>query len=163
MRRAKVIFVNFPRFGGGVWAGSFLRGCQPFFMPTRRTPHGGVRLLKVTERYQVLPELSAEEYEALKADIAQRGVQVPVEYDEDGNILDGYHRVRACRELGLDDWPRVVRRGLTEEQKVEHALALNLHRRHLTREQRRELVVRLRQQGWSLRRIAERLGVSLGT
>src|SRR5690606_31592931 len=129
-------------------------------MPTRRTPHGGVRLLKVTERYQVLPELSAEEYEALKADIAQRGVQVPVEYDEDGNILDGYHRVRACRELGITDWPKVVRRGLTEEQKIEHALALNLHRRHLTREQRRELVVRLRQQGWSLRRIAERLGVS---
>jgi len=103
--------------------------------------------------------LSAEEYEALKADIAQRGVQVPVEYDEDGNILDGYHRVRACQELGITDWPKVVRRGLTEEQKIEHALALNLHRRHLTREQRRELVVRLRQQGWSLRRIAERLGV----
>ena len=38
--------------------------------------------MKVTERYQVLPELSAEEYEALKVDIAQRGVQVPVEYDE---------------------------------------------------------------------------------
>lgn len=116
-------------------------------------------MLKVVERYQVLPGLSAEEYEALKADIAQRGVQVPVEYDEDGNILDGYHRVRACQELGIIDWPKVVRRGLTEEQKIEHALALNLHRRHLTREQRRELVVRLRQQGWSLRRIAERLGV----
>lgn len=36
----------------------------------------------------------------------------------------------------------------------------NLHRRHLTREQRRELVVRLRQKGWSLRRIAKLLGVS---
>ncbi len=113
----------------------------------------------VAEKYQVMPPLAEEEYEALKADIAQRGVQVPVEYDEDGNILDGYHRVRACQELGITDWPKVVRRGLTEEQKFEHALALNLHRRHLTREQRRELVVRLRQQGWSLRRIAERLGV----
>src|SRR5690606_31976837 len=130
-------------------------------MPTRRaiTSHGGVRLLRVAERYQILPGLSADEYEALKADIALRGVQVPVEYDEDGNILDGYHRVRACQELGITDWPKVFRRGLTEEQKIEHALALNLHRRHLTREQRRELVVRLRQQGWSLRRIAERLGV----
>src|SRR5690606_12121044 len=132
-------------------------------MPTRRTPHGGVRLLKVTERYQVLPELSAEEYEALKADIAQRGVQVPVEYDEDGNIRDGYHRVRACQELGITDWPKVVRRGLTEEQKIEHALALNLHRRHLTREQRREVVAKLRAQGWSFPRIAQQLGISVGT
>ena len=114
----------------------------------------------VAEKYQVMPPLAEEEYEALKADIAQRGVQVPVEYDEDGNILDGYHRVRACQELGITNWPKVVRRGLTEEQKIEHALALNLHRRHLTRDQRRELVAKLRGQGWSLRRIAERLGVS---
>jgi len=119
--------------------------------------------LKATERYQILPELSAEEYEALKADIAQRGVQVPVEYDEDGNILDGYHRVRACQELGITDWPKVVRRGLTEEQKIEHALALNLHRRHLTREQRREVVAKLRAQGWSFPRIAQQLGISVGT
>ena len=116
-------------------------------------------MIALAEKYQVMPPPTDEEYEALKADIAERGVQVPVEYDEDGNILDGSHRVRACQELGITDWPKVVRRGLTEEQKFEHALALNLHRRHLTREQRRELVVRLRQQGWSLRRIAERLGV----
>lgn len=117
----------------------------------------------VAEKYQVMPPLTDEEYEALKADIAERGVQVPVEYDEEGNILDGYHRVRACLELGITDWPKIVRRGLTEKQKVEHALVLNLHRRHLTREQRREVVARLRMQGWSLRRIADRLGVSDGT
>src|SRR5690606_26376855 len=117
-------------------------------------------MIALAEKYQVMPPLTDEEYEALKADIAQRGVQVPVEYDEDGNILDGYHRVRACLELGITDWPKVVRRGLTEEQKIEHALVLNLHRRHLTRDQRRELVAKLRGQGWSLRRIAERLGVS---
>lgn len=98
-----------------------------------------------------------------KADIAARGVQVPVEYDEDGKILDGHHRVRACLELGIKDWPRVIRVGLSEEEKIEHILALNLARRHLTREQRRELVLKLRQQGWSLRRIAQALGVSRDT
>ena len=56
-------------------------------------------------------------------------------------------------------WPRIVRVGLTEEEKIEHALALNLMRRHLSREQRRELVLKLRQQGWSTTRIAEILGV----
>lgn len=113
--------------------------------------------------YQVMPDLSVEEYEQMKADIAERGVQVPVEYDEDGNILDGHHRVRACVELGLKEWPRVVRIGLSEEQKFEHAITLNLTRRHLSREQRRELVVSLRQRGWSLRRIATRLDVPKST
>jgi len=56
-------------------------------------------------------------------------------------------------------WPRIVRVGLTEEEKIEHALALNLMRRHLSREQRQELVRKLRQRGLSLRRIAELLGV----
>jgi hypothetical protein len=125
---------------------AFSLGLSPFsFADKGETSHKGDGAMQmVAEKYQVMPPLTDEEYEALKADIAERGVQVPVEYDEDGNILDGYHRVRACQELGITDWPKVVRRGLTEEQKIEHALALNLHRRHLTREQRRELVARLR-------------------
>jgi len=56
-----------------------------------------------------------------------------------------------------------VRVGLSEEEKIEHALALNLVRRHLSREQRQELVRKLRQRGLSLRRIAEMLGVDVAT
>ncbi len=81
--------------------------------------------------FQVLPPLLDEEYQALKADIAARGVQVAVEYDEDGNILDGFNRVRACAELRLKDYPKVVRIGLGEKQKIEHALKLNMLRRHM--------------------------------
>ena len=114
-------------------------------------------------QYQLLPSLSAEEYASLKDDIAKRGVQVPVEYDELGNILDGHHRVMACNELGVKNWPRIVRVGMSEDAKREHVLALNLDRRHLTREQRGELVAKLRGEGWSLRRIAERLHTSVGT
>lgn len=117
----------------------------------------------VTYQYQLLPDLSTDEYSSLKADIARRGVMVPVEYDEDGHILDGHHRVKICQELGLRDWPRIVRVGMTEEQKTEHVLAINLDRRHLTREQRQELVGRLRAQGWSTRRIAEKLKTSDAT
>lgn len=94
-------------------------------------------------QYQLLPDLSAEEYAALKADIAERGVMVPVELDEAGNVLDGYHRLRACEELGIADYPTIIRSGLTEEEKQVHVLALNIDRRHLTRAQRRELIERL--------------------
>ena len=38
--------------------------------------------------YQVMPPLSPEEYEELKADIKERGVMIPIEFDEDGNTLD---------------------------------------------------------------------------
>ncbi len=101
-----------------------------------------------------MPDLSEDEFAELKADICERGVLVPVEYDELGNILDGHHRVRACQELGIADWPRLVRAGMTDDEKAEHALTLNLARRHLSREQRQELVATLRQRGWSLRRRA---------
>jgi hypothetical protein len=69
--------------------------------------------------YQLMPPLSAEEYAALKADIAERGVQVPVEYDEHGNVIDGHHRIQICAELGIAQWPRLVRHGLSEEDKVQ--------------------------------------------
>ena len=90
--------------------------------------------------YQVMPPLAADEFEALKADIAARGVQVPVEYDDMGNILDGHHRVQACHDLGITHWPRLVRHGLTEQEKIRHARRLNLDRRHLDRERKRALI-----------------------
>jgi len=93
-----------------------------------------------TQPYQLFPPLHDEEYEALKADIAVRGVQVPVEYDDAGAILDGHHRVRACTELGIPEWPRLIRSGLSEGEKRSHVRALNLARRHLSQEERRALI-----------------------
>jgi ParB-like chromosome segregation protein Spo0J len=80
------------------------------------------------EKYQVMPELRPEEYEALKADIAARGVMVAIELDEYGNTLDGHHRQRACRELGINDYPVVVGPGLSEAEKLTHARRANLLR-----------------------------------
>jgi ParB-like chromosome segregation protein Spo0J len=112
--------------------------------------------------YQVLPPLSAEEYAALKADIAARGVLVPVEYDENGHILDGFHRVQICQALGRD-WPQAICQGLTDEQKLERALQLNLARRHLSKEHKQQLAIQLRQQGWTQAHIADALLISQGT
>ena len=81
--------------------------------------------------YQLLPLLAASEYGALKADIARHGVLVPVEVDEAGHVLDGHHRLQASHELGLAEVPTVVRSGLSETEKREHVLRLNLLRRQL--------------------------------
>jgi hypothetical protein len=92
-----------------------------------------------------MPPLSVEERAALKESIRANGVLVPVEEDEHGNLLDGHHRVELWHELRaegvkLADYPRIIRPGLSEAQKRAHARALNLSRRHLSREQRRELI-----------------------
>ena len=90
--------------------------------------------------YQVMPELTPEEYAELRADIAERGVMIPIEYDELGNVLDGYHRLKICEELGIKDFPRVIRAGMTESEKLTHARKLNIARRHLTRDQKKILI-----------------------
>ncbi len=118
------------------------------------------------DRYQLLPPLSDEAYAALRESIAEHGVLVPVEVDEEGNVLDGHHRRRAWEELRaegvrLPDYPRVVRAGLTETEKRQLVRALNLARRHLSQRERRALVadaIRDDPQA-SDRRIAVALGV----
>ena len=95
---------------------------------------------KRTDGYQVLPDLSAEDYAALKADIEERGVQVAVEYDQDGNIIDGHHRVRICEELGIEDWPRIVRTYPDDAARRTQARKLNLARRHLDTHTKRKLI-----------------------
>jgi ParB-like chromosome segregation protein Spo0J len=116
------------------------------------------------QRFQYLPEPTAAEYAALKADISAHGILVPIEVDEQGNVLDGHTRLRAWTELKAEghkvgEYPRVVRRFATHQDKVGHVLALNLARRHLSRQQRKDLVVRMRREKWSHRRIAAVLGV----
>jgi Homeodomain-like domain len=116
----------------------------------------------VAQRYQILPPLTPEEYAALKADIAANGVRVPIERDEAGEIIDGFNRAEICEELGIE-CPANIRKDLTETEKRELALSLNLTRRHLSREQKQALAVQLRQDGWTQERIAHVLCVTQGT
>lgn len=89
--------------------------------------------------YQLLPPLSEDEYAALRDDIRGAGVRVPIDVDEDGNILDGHHRKAIAEELGVECPERVVR-DLPEFAKVDYALTVNLTRRHLTTDQKKALV-----------------------
>lgn len=116
-------------------------------------------------KYQLLPPLSAEDYAALEASIIAHGVLVPVEYDEHGEILDGHHRVQICESLGLVDWPRFVRKGLSETDKRTLSRELNVSRRHLSTAQKQEIIAdQLRDTpSISSRAIAAMLGVHHST
>lgn len=93
-------------------------------------------------KYQLLPPLSPAEYEALKKDIDENGLDDPVVFDEDGNVLDGHNRLRACLELEKTDFPCKIKRGLQSDQdKKNWVRGRNCRRRHLTHEQKRTLCV----------------------
>ena len=93
-----------------------------------------------TSPYQILPDLLPEEYESLRASIADRGVDIPIIVDEKGSTIDGFHREKACNELGVF-CPREVRQFASEAEKYELVLRANCRRRQLSQKQRRELIV----------------------
>ncbi len=105
-----------------------------------RLPEENLSRVVVTGPYQLLPPLSDDDFKALYDDIAAHGVKVPVEYDEAGEILDGHHRVAICKMLGITDWPRFVRKQLSEEGKRSFARSLNFARRHLSGAQRQAII-----------------------
>lgn len=50
--------------------------------------------VKNLDKYQVMPPLTEQEYQELKSSITNHGVQVAIEYDEEGDVLDGHHRLQ---------------------------------------------------------------------
>ena len=107
-----------------------------------------------------LPPLTPEEEAGLRASISRHGVLVAALMTEDGRVIDGNNRKRLAAELGVV-CPEQVQVGLSEEDARALARSLNLARRQLNRQQRRQLVAdQLRETpSWSNRRLAKALGV----
>jgi len=92
-------------------------------------------------KYQIMPALAPAEYAALKASIAERGVDdAPVE-DEEGNLLDGWHREQICTELGIPCPKSEIKFFTSEADKLAYIVTINIkRRRQLNRKQRREVI-----------------------
>jgi len=105
----------------------------------------------------IFPLMTGQEFDALVNDIAEHGQAEPI-WLYDGQVLDGRNRYRACMELGIV--PDV--REYTGKDPHAFVVSLNLHRRHLTREQRDEVIRQLRTNGMTLQKIAATVGVSVG-
>jgi ParB-like chromosome segregation protein Spo0J len=89
-----------------------------------------------------LPVLKPEERAALKALIQEQGILDPIKVDEEDNVLDGHNRLEIAVELELKDIPTKLVAGLTDAQKRDLAEDLNLHRRHLKREEINKVLAR---------------------
>ena len=81
---------------------------------------------------ELFPEMDGESYVALKADIASHGLSEPIVLWKK-QLIDGRHRLRACKELGVK--PTAVSISDSDDPLV-YVISHNLHRRHLTESQR---------------------------
>lgn len=111
--------------------------------------------------YQLLPPLTPDELDNLRASIKDKGVLIPIIVDEDDQIIDGHHRKMICDELGIE-CPKIIRKNLTEQEKRSESRYLNIARRHLNTAQKRMVIAG---ELWdnpndSNNSIAKRLGVS---
>jgi len=108
-----------------------------------------------------MPPLSSEQLDALRSDIEEHGVLVPITVDQNGRILDGNNRAAIAEELGIE-CPRVSVVVADDDAAVDLALTLNCARRHLTQDQKRDLIRSelARRPGDSDRAISRRIGCS---
>jgi N6-adenosine-specific RNA methylase IME4 len=79
----------------------------------------------------LVPRSPADEYQMLKQDIAAKGLLNPAIMFE-GKVLDGRHRLRACRELGIE--PRFETYKGNDPRGF--VISQNVMRRHLSASQR---------------------------
>ena len=81
----------------------------------------------------LVPPLTTEEFEALKASIEADGVREAICIDDEGNILDGHNRYRI-----LPDAPTRMISGLTDAEKEAFVFQCNGVRRNLSPDQKKE-------------------------
>ena len=112
----------------------------------------------------VLPALDPSIHAALERSILARGCLVPILMASDGTVIDGAMRAAIGKKHGIFI-PRVVIGDLDAQDKIDLRLILNACRRHLTREEWREVIAyELRKApGRSDRLIGASVGVSHNT
>jgi N6-adenosine-specific RNA methylase IME4 len=88
----------------------------------------------------LVPAMPADQYRAFRSDIAERSITTPLEITAENVVLDGRERLKAARELGIEQLPvRIVAPG----DEREYMLLCALKRRQLTASQRAALALEL--------------------
>jgi hypothetical protein len=84
-------------------------------------------------RYPGMPTIfSMADYERLKKSIAEEGwLLVPIILNQDNVVLDGHHRLKACKELGFPITYYVKNFTGKPPEELRYVVSFNLHRAHL--------------------------------
>ena len=84
--------------------------------------------------------MKGAEFDELVADIKRRGLRAPITVHK-GEIIEGRNRARACAEAGVT--PRYQEFDGSDEDVDRYIISMNIHRRHLTPDDRRDALVKL--------------------
>ncbi len=110
----------------------------------------------VAALFPLIP-VDSPEFGELVADIGEHGLLQPIVLHE-GKILDGRNRYRACQHTGVkprfEEW--------SGASPTAYVLSLNLHRRHLTEDQRAAIAVEAKEHFEEEAREAQRLAGAHG-
>ena len=90
---------------------------------------------------ELVPEMTTTEYQDLVKSIKKHGVRQPIHILTNKTILDGRHRVRACKEIGVIEVQAVVH-GLSNNEAIEFVVDTAIERRNLSKEQKVDIVLR---------------------
>jgi len=89
---------------------------------------------------KIVPSMTPSEFDGLKEDIRNNGLLNPG-LSFEGQLLDGWHRFLICNELHID-FPVTEFVG-TRQEAQRRVISLNLNRRHLSQDQKREVIAAL--------------------
>jgi len=125
-----------------------------------------LKLIRETKQMEelkgILPPLGEDDYIRLKKNIKEQGIQESIKILPDGVIIDGYHRKKIAQELDIKDIPYEIKQ-LNKDEALELGVSLNLARRNLSFEQKREIIEKLRKRGWTQERVAKLIGTARRT
>jgi hypothetical protein len=98
--------------------------------------------INTSQKYaSLIPELSPQEYESLRQSIKENGLYFPIVVNQNGTILDGHHRNRACKELGII--PEIlIRESKGKQDEWLFIINSNLKRRQLNSFQRTQVALK---------------------
>jgi hypothetical protein len=110
---------------------------------SKSQPPKEIKLLPFHPLASVFPLMEGNEFDDFVRDIQQR-TQLEEIDTADGKIIDGRNRARACQKLGIE--PRYHERKFNSEAGIrDYIISKNIRRRHLTAEQKRDLIAKLLQ------------------
>jgi len=104
------------------------------------------------ELQEIIPPLSKDDYARLKEDVKKEGIQIPIQVLSDGTVIDGLHRWKIGKELGIKDIP-YTEKTINKEEALDLGITLNLNRRHLSYEQKKEIIEKLRKRGLTQKKV----------
>jgi hypothetical protein len=112
----------------------------PRVLPTSRW-RSKYRVHPAADVFQMMLD---DELVELGENIKEHGLKHPIHFfgtGDDAELMDGRNRLEAMERIGIIDHVNIEKRYLTTGDPVEHIIGLNVHRRHLTKEQRAEMIV----------------------